>query len=87
MRLVDVNEAVCRLSGYTRQELFALDHVQLGIADATLVAHGFDAPAGAPALRQSATLHRKDGSSLAVSIDWRALQGGSVVVGVISTPD
>jgi PAS domain S-box-containing protein len=87
MRLVDINEAVCRLSGYTRQELFALDPVQLGIADAALAAHGFDASAGAPALHQSATLRRKDGSSLAVSIDWRALQGGAVVVGVISMPN
>ncbi|MBC7861158.1 MAG: response regulator [Burkholderiaceae bacterium] len=77
-RLVDANATLCRLLGYSRQELLAADPAQLGFGD---LSAGLDAPGP----RQAAVLLRKDGSSVAVDIDWSASEDGAVLTGVIGT--
>jgi PAS domain S-box-containing protein len=76
-RLVDANQTLCRLLGYSRQELLAADPAQLGIT-------GLSAAFDAPPPRQAAVLLRKDGSSVAVGIDWSASEDGAVLTGVIT---
>jgi PAS domain S-box-containing protein len=75
-RLVDANATLCRLLGYSRGELLAADPVKLGLT-------GLDADAPAAPARQAAVLLRKDGSSVAVDIDWSASEDGAVLTGVI----
>jgi PAS domain S-box-containing protein len=108
MRVIDVNEAVCRMSGYSRHELFALDLANFVIDSGEHLATIFDALiAGGPATEgsvpptkgsapptkgsepphaQTAELRCKDGSTVAVMIDWRALRvvENWIIVGVIS---
>jgi len=87
MRVIDVNEAACRMSGYSRSELFARDPADFGLGSSEQLATIFDALiAGGSAYTQTAQLRRKDGSTLAVMIDWRALQvvDNWIIVGVIS---
>lgn len=87
MRVIDVNETACRMSGYSRSELFAGDPADFGIGSSEQLATIFDALiAGGSAYTQTTQLRRKDGSSLAVMIDWRALQvvDNWIIVGVIS---
>jgi PAS domain S-box-containing protein len=89
MRVIDVNEAVCRMSGYSRHELFALDLANFVIDSGEHLATIFDALiAGGPATERNAQptersvpqhaqtleLRRKDGSTLAAMIDWHALR-------------
>jgi PAS domain-containing protein len=53
MRVIDVNETTCRLSGYSRHELFAADPADLGLGISEHLATIFDALiAGAPAHTQ-----------------------------------
>jgi PAS domain S-box-containing protein len=87
MRVVDVNETVCRMSGYSRHELFAMDIADFGIGSSEHLATIFDALiAGGPAYTQTAELRRKDGSILAATIDWCAVRvvENWIVVGVIN---
>jgi PAS domain-containing protein len=126
MRVIDMNETACRMSGYSRNELFAVDLADFGIGSSEHLAAIFDALiAGGPASSgvgvafpavtfptvtlplvggalplvaagsaaptpsphaQTAELRRKDGSTLAATIDWRALQvvDNWIIVGVIS---
>ncbi|NMM37908.1 MAG: response regulator [Glaciimonas sp.] len=88
MRVVDANETTCRMSGYSRSELFALNLANLGIGSSENLASIFDALiAGGPTHMQTADLRRKDGSTLAATIDWRTLRVGDnwIIVGVISS--
>jgi PAS domain S-box-containing protein len=87
MRVVDVNETVCRMSGYSRHELFAMDIADFGIGSSEHLTTIFDALiAGGPAYTQTAELRRKDGSILAATIEWRAVRvvENWTVVGVIN---
>jgi PAS domain S-box-containing protein len=87
MRVVDVNETVCRMSGYSRHDLFAMDIADFGIGSSEHLATIFDALiAGGPAYTQTAELRRKGGSILAATIDWRAVRvvENWIVVGVIN---
>ncbi|MEO8170481.1 MAG: response regulator [Oxalobacteraceae bacterium] len=87
MRVIDVNQTACRMSGYSRDALFAMDTADFGIGSSAQLATIFDALiAGGPAYPHTTQLRRKDGSNLAVKIDWRALQaaGKWISVGVIS---
>ncbi|MDP3841192.1 MAG: PAS domain-containing protein [Oxalobacteraceae bacterium] len=87
MRVIDVNETACRMLGYSRSELFAGDPADFDIGSSEQLATIFDALiAGGSAYTQTAQLRRKDGSTLAVMIDWRALRvvDNWTIVGVIS---
>ncbi|MFD2271136.1 PAS domain-containing protein [Undibacterium arcticum] len=87
MRLIDANETVCRMSGYSRNELFAVDLADFGIGSSEYLATIFDALiSGGPTYTQTAELRRNDGSPLAAMIDWRALKVVDtwIIVGVIS---
>lgn len=88
MRMIDVNETVCRMLGYERQALFVMDLSDLGIGSREHLTTIFDALiAGGPAHKQTASLRHRNGSTLAATITWRALQVGDnwIIVGVIST--
>ncbi len=83
----DVNEAACRMSGYSRQELYAVDLADFGIGSSEHLAAIFDALiAGGPTYRQTVELRCKDGATLAAMIDWSALRevDNWIIVGVIS---
>jgi PAS domain S-box-containing protein len=87
MRVIDVNETACRMWGYSRDELFAVDLTDFGIGSSEHLAIIFDALiAGGPAHTQTAQLRHKGGSTLATMIDWRALRvvDNWMIVGVIS---
>ncbi len=87
MRVIDVNETACRMLGYDRDALFALDLADFGIGSSEQLAAIFDALiAGGPPHAQMAALRRNDGSTLAVTIDWRAVRvvDSWIIVGVIS---
>ncbi|MDB5841829.1 MAG: putative sensor protein [Herminiimonas sp.] len=87
MRVVDANETACRMSGYSRHELFLMDPADFGFGSGAHLAILFDAlVAGGPVHGQAASLRRKDGSTLATVIDWHLLPmaGSSIIVGVIS---
>jgi len=86
MRMIDMNETACRMSGYSRHELYTLDLADVGFDSVESLATIFDALiAGAPPHTQTIELRRKDGSTLATVIDWRVLQDADngIVVGVI----
>jgi PAS domain S-box-containing protein len=76
-RLVDANETLCRLLGYSRRELLAADPAQLGLT-------GLSADAPVAPARQAAVLLRKDGGSVAVDIDWSSSEDGAVLTCVIN---
>lgn len=84
MCLIDANEAMCRMSGYSRQELLSLDLAGLGIGERQAAV--FDALlAGSPTQIQDLELRRKDGSALSTTIDWSALRSGDgIIVGMVS---
>lgn len=87
MRLIDVNETVCRLSGYSREALFKLELAGFGMGSSQQLASIFDAlTAGNTVPIQTLDLRLKDGTTLAVSIDWRPLTVNQswIIVGVIS---
>jgi PAS domain S-box-containing protein len=87
MRVIDANETACRMSGYSRQELYSIDLADFGIGSSEQLAISFDALiAGGVAYKQTAELHCKDSSTLVASIDWSALEvsGSWIIVGVIS---
>jgi PAS domain S-box-containing protein len=87
MRVVDVNQAVCGMSGYDRKELFGLDLADFGIGGGDHLGPIFDALiAGGPPHRQSTQLQHKDGSSVDADISWRAVKVADqwVIVGMIA---
>ncbi|HEV7816203.1 MAG TPA: response regulator, partial [Janthinobacterium sp.] len=87
LRLTDMNQAACAMSGYGREELLALELAQLGIGDGAQLAGIFDALiAGGPGHTQTVRLRGKDGADLAAVLDWRAVKVEQqwVMVGVIS---
>ncbi|MGV8894059.1 MAG: response regulator [Burkholderiaceae bacterium] len=87
MRVIDVNETACCMSGYSRPGLFALDPDDLGIGSSADLVSIFDALiAGGPTYVQTADLRRKDGSIFAAMVDWHALcvVDNWIIVGVIS---
>ena len=87
MQLIDANETLGRMSGYDKQELQGLDLTEWGLGSKdqltamfdTLIADGVAGTSRVP-------LRNKDGSSMAASIDWRALRviDSWIMVGVIS---
>ncbi|HAT32081.1 MAG TPA: response regulator [Janthinobacterium sp.] len=86
LRMVDVNDTACRMSGYSREELFDLDPAAIGIGDGARMLGMFnELVAGGPVHLQSTQLRHKSGSTLPARIDWRAVQVGGkwVIVGVI----
>lgn len=86
MRVIDANETVCRMSGYSRHELYSIDLADFGIGSNEHLAISLDALiAGGAAEKQTVDLHCKDRSTLAVTIDWSVLEsmGSWIVVGVI----
>ncbi len=87
LTLIDANHAVCRLSGYTQQELGALDLADFGLGHGAVLKGMFDTLIGAGSVQvQSAELRRKDGSRLIATITWRAVDvaGKWVMVGVLT---
>ncbi|MEC5161555.1 PAS domain S-box-containing protein [Janthinobacterium sp. CG_23.3] len=87
LRVVDANETACAMSGYSRQELYALDMADLGVGDGAQLQQRFNALlAGGPVHLQSAELRHKSGAILPAAINWRAVQSGGkwVIVGVIA---
>ncbi len=87
MRVIDANETACRMWGYGRDELFAVDLAASGIGSNEQLAIIFDALIeGGPTHAQAAELRRKDGTTLAAVINWRALRvvDSWMIVGVIS---
>ena len=86
LRIVDANETVCRMSGYDRQELYALDMAAFGVGDGSQLQERFKSLlSGGPVHLQHAELRHKSGAALPSTIDWRAVQSGGkwVIVGVI----
>ena len=85
MRVIDANLAACRMFAYSQRELFAIDIAELGIG-AQLSAIVTPLTAGRVDNAKNATLHRKDGSTLAVVIDWSAFQmnGNWTIAGIIN---
>ena len=86
MRVIDVNQTACRMSGYSRHELFSVDLADFGIGSSEHLAAIFDALiAGGPTYQHTVELRCKDGSTLAAMIDWSALQMADnwIMVGVI----
>ncbi len=89
LRVIDVNETACRMSGYSRHEWFGVDLAELGIGNRAQLATIFDPLlAGVEVQRQGVTLCRKDGAILATAIDWRAVRVDEnwVIVGTINGP-
>jgi len=90
-RLLDVNATACRMLGYTRQEMLDLSLEKLGIGDARQLEALFEALAsGGDSHRQALVTPRSGGATLAILIDWRALQifGNWIMIGVIGAdPD
>nr|WP_225869845.1 PAS domain-containing protein [Glaciimonas sp. PCH181] len=87
MRLIDVNETICSMFAYTREALFALDLADFGIGSIQQLRSIYDAlTAGNTVPSQTTDLRRGDGTTLAVSIDWRPLpvNDSGIIVGVIS---
>jgi PAS domain S-box-containing protein len=87
MRVIDVNQAACRMSSQSRQDWLAMDPASLGAGTAEQLASVFDALISGGAMHSDiAKLHHKDGSVLAVKIDWRALLvvDNWIIVGVIN---
>jgi len=65
--IVAVNEAACRLLGYTREELLALPSTTWAASDREVVAHVYDRLRRRPAhVREVARLRRKDGTLIAI---------------------
>ncbi|WP_317203517.1 response regulator [Janthinobacterium sp.] len=86
LRVIDANDTACRMSGYSKQELCALDMSAFGLGDSARLLSTFkELVAGGPVHLQSAELRHKSGTALAAAIDWRAVQvaGKWVIVGVI----
>jgi len=79
LRLVDVNTAVCRLSGYTREELLTLSVVDL-LAPGDLAAQPlhFEELRSGRGIVTERRIRRKDGSVLAVEVNARAFEDGGV---------
>jgi PAS domain S-box-containing protein len=83
--MVYVNEAVCRSTGYTREELLGRNVGMLnGPEDAALVMPRIEAMKANPSIRFMATRIRKDGSSFPVEAYSRIVDigGRRLVVGV-----
>ncbi|MET3132336.1 CheY-like chemotaxis protein [Oxalobacteraceae bacterium GrIS 1.11] len=86
LRVLDANDTICRMLGYSRQELFALDSAGFGIGERAPMLASFNAlVAGGPVQVQSAQLRHQSGASVATTIHWRAVQVGGkwLIVGVI----
>ena len=79
LRLVDVNAAACRLSGYTREELLARHAVDLLVPD-DLAARplALDAVRSGRSIVSERQVRRKDGSVFVAEISARAFEGGGV---------
>ena len=87
MRMIDANETACRLSGYSRQELFSVDMESFGIGSSEHLATIFNGLiGGGTSHSHQVELRQKAGGTVPAKIDWRALQiaGSWVIVGVIS---
>jgi len=89
MCMIDVNDTICHMSGYSRKELSALELADFVVDSSEHLATVFDALiAGAAAHTQKMELRRKDGSPLIAGIEWGAqcVADNWIVVGIIS-PD
>jgi PAS domain S-box-containing protein len=89
LRVLDANETARRMTGYAKQELFALEAAGLGLGESRDLAALFDALiVGGPPQTQTVQLRSKDGAQLRVCIDWRAVRIGDepIIVGVIAVP-
>ena len=87
MRAVDVNDTLCRMSAYGREELLAQAPDALGLGNGATLAALFDRLiAGGEAPTQTTELRRKDGATLKATIDWRASGVASewIMVGLVS---
>jgi PAS domain S-box-containing protein len=86
LRLVDANEAVCRLTGYDRVELASVDLTSMGLGSREELRGIFDGLTDAgPSRPRTAELRRKDGSSIGVTVDWRASRAADgCIVGIIT---
>ena len=83
---LDVNDTACRMLGYTREELIALDPAALRTATRQQLEHMYDhLIAGQQELRmQEVWMERKDGTRLPVELHRRALRSdeGWIIVSV-----
>ncbi len=87
LQLIDANETLGRMSGYDKQELEGLDLSEWGLGSKDQLTAMFDALiADGVTVTSRVPLRNKDGSSMAASIDWRALRviDSWIMVGVIS---
>lgn len=88
MRVVDANAAACRMYGGSRDALLAIDPADFGCGSNVQLAAMFDTLiAGTAGSAQAAALHRKDGTTLAVTMAWKAVQvlDSWIMVGVIDS--
>jgi PAS domain S-box-containing protein len=80
MRVVDVNEPICRMLAYSQAEFLAVDVAELGLGSNAHLAAKFDVLISAdaaqaesgllPATVQTDTLRCKDGAALAAIVKW-----------------
>ena len=87
MRLIDANATLGRMAGYDKHGLLALNLAESGLGSEEELMPIFDGLIASGASRIiAAQLWRKDGSSVPVSVDWRALQVSDnwIMVGVVS---
>ncbi len=75
-KICDVNEAYCRMSGYTHEELLqmTIQHVEAVVSEAEVLAHIQRVLAGEHA-RSETTHRRKDGGPLFVEVSAQRLPG------------
>ena len=86
MRIVDANDAACRLSGHEREQLLKLDPDALGLGEVDQLMARFDALiGGAASSPHPVAMRLAVGGSLSVTLEWRAVPQGEdwLMVGAI----
>lgn len=86
MRVIDANDAACRMTGYSRQQLLALELAQLCTRQDPATFSALNAATAAPLHTQQ--LQHKDGSLLDTHGLWRKLPvaGPGVIAGILDRP-
>lgn len=87
LHLIDANDTLCRMTGHSRAELFALDLTELNLGNLAELATLFDRVLAREVVAQRLVLQGRHGAALLVRIDWHALPPGApeqvIVVGIV----